>query len=80
MEFTQEDLENLKILNKELRVRIHLMKKSLKKEQDPERINTMTKNLKNLVLVNALIEDYDTRNIHPKGITRGNKKRVAQKA
>jgi len=80
MEFTQEDLENLKILNKELRVRIHLIKKSLKKEEDPERINTMTKNLKNLVLVNALIEDYDTRNIHPKRITRTNKKRIAQKA
>jgi hypothetical protein len=80
MEFTQEDLENLAILNKELRVRIHSIKRSLKKEQDPVRINTLTKNLKNLVLVNTLIENYDNRNLHPKRTAGADKKRTAKKA
>ena len=81
MEFTQEDLENLAILNKELRVRIHSIKKSLKKQQDPVRINTLTKNLKNLVLVNALIEEHgNTRNLYPKRTAGADKKRTSQKA
>lgn len=80
MEFTQEDLDNIGILHREIQVYIHATQKALKKETDIYKVQRLTKNLKNLVLVSALIENYDTRNLHPKRITRRDQKRIAQKA
>ena len=81
MEFTTEDLKHLEVLAREIRAHIHLSQKALAKETDIYKVQQLTKNLKNLVLVNALIEEHgNTRNLHPKRTAGADKKRTSQKA
>lgn len=80
MKITKQDLESLGILYREIQVYIHATQKALTKETDIYKVQRLTSNLKNLVLVAALIENYDTRNLHSKRTARRDKKGIAQKA
>lgn len=80
MEITEEEFELLKVLYVDLSERRKSLFLLHKVELKKERADMIQENIKRLDLITRLIEDYDTRNLYPKRITRRSKKRIAQKA